>query len=120
MIPFEHSPATLKRCFTLLKQRAPTWLRGVDLRLLLRFSRRLHRHQAAQLRRNFLVHGEKDGQAIFEALGTQQKELLWIEVSNQRFYAYNYFGQHPERLVGWFDLYMGGAIKQASLHAMSA
>jgi hypothetical protein len=35
-----------------------------------------------------------------------QKELLWIEESNQRFYAYNYFGQHPERLVGWFDRYM--------------
>jgi hypothetical protein len=25
-----------------------------------------------------------------------------IEESNQRFYAYNHFGQHPERLLGWF------------------
>jgi uncharacterized protein len=56
----------------------------------------------AQLRRDFLIHGEKDGQAIFDALGAQEKELLWIEESNQRFYAYNYFGQHPERLLGWF------------------
>jgi uncharacterized protein len=63
----------------------------------------------AQLRRDFLIHGEKDGQAIFDALGAQEKELLWIEESNQRFYAYNHFGQHPERLIGWFDQYMGGA-----------
>lgn len=26
--------------------------------------------------------------------------------SNQRFYAYNHFGQHPERLVAWFDRFM--------------
>ncbi|GMA14266.1 alpha/beta hydrolase [Deinococcus metallilatus] len=67
----------------------------------------------AQLRRDFLIEGEKDGQAIFDALGAQEKELLWIEESNQRFYAYNYFGQHPERLVGWFNQHMGGA---AQLH----
>ena len=60
-----------------------------------------------QLRRDFLIHGEKDGQSIFDALGAQEKELFWIEESNQRFYAYNYFGQHPERLVGWFDKHMG-------------
>lgn len=60
----------------------------------------------AQLRREFLIHAEKDGQEIFDSLGTSEKELLWIEESNQRFYAYNRFGQHPERLVGWFDKYM--------------
>jgi hypothetical protein len=32
-----------------------------------------------QLRRDFLIHGERDGQAIFDALGAQQKELLWID-----------------------------------------
>jgi hypothetical protein len=42
----------------------------------------------------------------------EEKELLWIEESNQRFYAYNYFGQHPERLVGWFDRHMGQAAAQ--------
>lgn len=62
----------------------------------------------AQLRRDFLIHAEKDGQAIFDALGSQEKELLWIENSNQRFYAYNHFGQHPERLIGWFDQHMAG------------
>ena len=62
----------------------------------------------AQLRRDFLIH-ESDGQSIFDALSSREKELLWIEDSNQRFYAYNYFGQHPERLIGWFDRHMGGS-----------
>jgi pimeloyl-ACP methyl ester carboxylesterase len=60
----------------------------------------------AQLRRDFLIHGEKDGQEIFDALAAQKKELLWIDQSNQRFYAYNHFGQHPERLIEWFDRHM--------------
>jgi len=60
----------------------------------------------AQLRRDFLIHGERDGQAIFDALGPEEKKLLWIEQSNQRFYAYNHFGQHPEELLGWFAKYM--------------
>lgn len=60
----------------------------------------------AQLRRDFLIHGERDGQEIFDALGAGTKELLWIEQSNQRFYAYNHFGRHPERLIDWFDRHM--------------
>lgn len=63
-----------------------------------------------QLRRDFLIHAEKDGQAILDALGAREKELFWIEESNQRFYAYNYFGQHPERLIGWFDRHMSGPL----------
>lgn len=62
----------------------------------------------AQLRRDFLIHGEKDGQAIFDALGSSEKELYWIEQSNQRFYAYNHFGQHPERLLNWLSQHMAG------------
>lgn len=61
----------------------------------------------AQLRRDFLIHGEQDGQEIFDSLGTTKKELLWIEESNQRFYAYNHFARHPERLLGWFEQHMG-------------
>jgi len=60
----------------------------------------------AQLRRDFLTLAEADGHAIFDALGAKEKELLWIEESDQRFYAYNHFGQHPDRLIGWFDRYM--------------
>lgn len=72
----------------------------------------------AQLRRDFLIHGERDGQAIFDALGSQEKELLWIEESNQRFYAYNHFGQHPERVIEWFDRHMSAA-PQANAHRSS-
>jgi hypothetical protein len=36
----------------------------------------------------------------------EEKELLWIEESNQRFYAYNHFGQHREKLLGWFAKYI--------------
>ena len=57
----------------------------------------------AQLHRDFLIDADGDGREIFEALGAQDKELYWIEDSNQRFYAYNHFGQHPEKLIGFFD-----------------
>lgn len=60
----------------------------------------------AQLRREFLIHAEKDGQEIFDALGTPVKELIWIEESNQRFYAYNHFGAHPEKLLAWLNQYL--------------
>lgn len=35
-----------------------------------------------QRRRDFLVNGEEDGMAIFESLGSEEKELVWIEDSN--------------------------------------
>ena len=60
----------------------------------------------AQLKRDFLIHAEQDGQEIFDALGADDKELFWIEDSNQRFHAYNYFGDHPEELISWFDAHM--------------
>lgn len=60
----------------------------------------------AQLKRDFLIHAEQDGQKIFDALGADDKELCRIEGSNQRFYAYNYFGDHPEELVAWFDAHI--------------
>ena len=36
----------------------------------------------AQLRRDLLIHGEKDGQEFFDALAAKEKEMLWIEESN--------------------------------------
>jgi hypothetical protein len=49
---------------------------------------------------------ERHGRQISDALGADEKKPLWIEESNQRVYAYNYFGRHPERLVGWFNEHM--------------
>jgi hypothetical protein len=57
----------------------------------------------AQLRRDFLVKREKDGEVFFDSLASSTKELLWIHQSNQPFYAYNQFDHHPERLTEWFD-----------------
>lgn len=73
----------------------------------------------AQLRREFLIHAEKDGQEIFDALAAEEKELLWIEESNQRFYAYNHFGRHPERLIDWFDRHMGSDRSSGSAPALN-
>ncbi len=57
------------------------------------------------------VKGDKwtddaDGQKTFELLGSEHKELFWIEGTTRRWVGYNYFGDHPERLVGWFDRFM--------------
>ncbi len=42
----------------------------------------------------------------FELLGAKEKELFWIEGTPRRWVGYNYFGSHPEKLIGWFDKYM--------------
>jgi pimeloyl-ACP methyl ester carboxylesterase len=64
----------------------------------------------AQLHRELFVNSERNGQEIFDAIAAPDKELLWIEESNQRFYAYNYFGQHPQKLIGWLDQRMGNPL----------
>lgn len=53
-----------------------------------------------------------------QALGSREKELLWIEGSNQRFYACDYFGLHPERLVGWFNQHMFDAAATTPMEAL--
>lgn len=46
------------------------------------------------------------GPAAVRATGSRNKELRWTDESNQRFYAYNYFGDHPEKLIAWFDQHL--------------
>ncbi|MEM8572837.1 MAG: alpha/beta hydrolase [Pseudomonadota bacterium] len=48
----------------------------------------------------------QDGERTFELLGTQEKSMFWIDGTSRRFDGYNYFGEHPERMIGWFDKYM--------------
>jgi uncharacterized protein len=60
----------------------------------------------AQLRRDFTIrpsHIEK----IYESIPVQDKKLFWIEGSDQRFQAYNYFGKNPQVMLDWFDGHMG-------------
>lgn len=49
----------------------------------------------------------QDAQKTFDLLGSQEKELFWIEGTKKRFRdGYNYFGRHPEKVLGFFDQYM--------------
>jgi len=49
----------------------------------------------------------EDGERTYELLGTNDKEMFWIEGTTRRFDGYNYFGQNPERMIAWFDKHMG-------------
>lgn len=49
----------------------------------------------------------EDAQKTFDLLGSTEKELLWIKHTTRRFKdGYNYFGQHPEQIMAFFDRYM--------------
>ena len=52
------------------------------------------------------IENPKNGQEIFDLINSKEKELFWIEGTNRRFDAYNYFGLHPEKMVAFFDKYM--------------
>ncbi|MEM6675266.1 MAG: alpha/beta hydrolase [Planctomycetota bacterium] len=58
------------------------------------------------------VRGDKwttdaDGEKTFELLGSEEKELLWVEGTTRRFDGYNYLGQNPERMLEFFEAHMG-------------
>lgn len=49
----------------------------------------------------------EDGQKTFDLLGSEEKELLWIEGTTKRFRdGYNYFGKNPDKIIPFFDKYM--------------
>ncbi|MGA4792111.1 hypothetical protein [Nocardia sp. AB354] len=47
-----------------------------------------------------------DVQAIHDNLGVTDKKLHWIEGIDQRFRGYNYFGEHPDVMLDWFDSHL--------------
>ncbi|OGM42803.1 hypothetical protein ABOM_008986 [Aspergillus bombycis] len=47
-----------------------------------------------------------DVQTIYDGIGTREKELFWIEGTTRRFDGYNDFGEHPEKMLEWFNKYM--------------
>ncbi|MEM1405938.1 MAG: alpha/beta hydrolase [Bacteroidota bacterium] len=49
----------------------------------------------------------KDAQEIFDRISSSEKELFWIEGTNRRFDGYNYFGVHPEKMIAFFQKYLG-------------
>ena len=47
-----------------------------------------------------------DVQTIYDNIAAADKKLFWIERTDQRFRGYNYFGEHPELMLEWFDSHM--------------
>jgi pimeloyl-ACP methyl ester carboxylesterase len=45
-------------------------------------------------------------QEIYDNISAQDKKLFWIEGTDLRFQGYNYFGEHPELVLEWFDTHM--------------
>ena len=48
-----------------------------------------------------------DVQAIYDAIPATAKKLHWIDGTTRRFDGYNYFGEHPEVAIDWFDNHAG-------------
>jgi hypothetical protein len=49
----------------------------------------------------------EDVQSIYDAIPGEQKKLVWIEGTTRRFDGYNYFGEHPEVPIDWFNAHTG-------------
>jgi uncharacterized protein len=47
-----------------------------------------------------------DVQTIYDNIAAVDKKLHWIEGTDQRFRGYNYFGEHPEVAIEWFDAHI--------------
>lgn len=47
-----------------------------------------------------------DLEAIFAGIDAEEKEMFWID-SAARWDGYTWFQRHPERIVAWFDRFLG-------------
>ena len=60
----------------------------------------------SQVKDDAWTDNPRDGAEIFDLLGSKEKELYWIEGTSRRFDGYNYFGNHPEKMIAFFDKHM--------------
>ncbi|MFJ3641040.1 alpha/beta hydrolase family protein [Streptomyces sp. NPDC090108] len=60
----------------------------------------------AQVHHDSMTRPE-DVQSIYDAIPAEQKKLVWIEGTTRRFDGYNYFGEHPEVAIDWFETHSG-------------
>ncbi len=60
----------------------------------------------SQVREDLWTDNPADGQKTFDMLGSTEKELFWIEGTTRRFDGYNYFGNHPEKMIAFFDKHL--------------
>jgi hypothetical protein len=59
------------------------------------------------VRDDAVIDNPTDAQRTFDALGSNDKELHWIEGTTKRFKdGYNWFGRHPEKVLGFLDEHM--------------
>ncbi len=56
----------------------------------------------AQVHHDSMTRPE-DVQSIYDAIPVEDKKLHWIEGTTRRFDGYNYFGEHPEIPIDWFN-----------------
>ena len=47
-----------------------------------------------------------DVQEMFEITPVEDKKILYMEGTPLRFRGYNYFSDHPEKMIEWFDAHM--------------
>ena len=57
-----------------------------------------------QVRKDFRTTNA-DLNAIFDALGSVDKEMVWIDDQEERLEAYNHFVRHPDELITFFNKY---------------
>lgn len=96
------------------------------------FPKRIFKHAAAHYRKHtgysidepilphiekvvtptLLVQGLRDPwtnldfvRAVYDSIPVEKK-MYWIEDMTHRFDGYNWFGDHPERMLGWFKKYL--------------
>ena len=60
-----------------------------------------------QVRDDAWTKNPEDGQKTFDALGANEKEMIWVENPTRRYRdGYNYFGRHPEKVLPFIEKYM--------------
>ncbi|TCL08586.1 alpha-beta hydrolase superfamily lysophospholipase [Shimia isoporae] len=56
-----------------------------------------------QVRNDAFTFAEEDVQAVYDNIPVEDKKLYWIEDTTQRFRGYQFFSEHPEQMVAWYD-----------------
>ena len=53
--------------------------------------------------RNDMNSRESDIQEMYDKIAVEDKNIIWIEDTEWRFKGYQYFSDHPEEMVAWYD-----------------
>ncbi|MFP9229402.1 hypothetical protein A0E43_12670 [Pectobacterium cacticida] len=56
--------------------------------------------------RNDTLTTPADVQAMYDAMPTEQKDLIWIDGTNRRFDGYNYLSGNPTPMLDWFGRFV--------------